>query len=210
MAPTVTVADPQVIFTPSGRRGRVPSGTTILDAARSLGVDIDAVCGSRGVCGRCTVTPVFGSFAKHGITSAPDHIAEPGQLETAYREEQGLAEDRRLSCTAAVLGDALIDVPPESQVHRQIIRKDLAARAFEMDPVVRLHTVDVTEPDLATPTGDLGRLFEALRREWGLDDLRADLSVIRALQSTLTAGAYRVTVAVHGGRDVIARLAGLP
>jgi uncharacterized 2Fe-2S/4Fe-4S cluster protein (DUF4445 family) len=197
-------ADAQVIFTPSGRRGRVPVGTTVLDAARSLGVDIDAVCGSRGICGRCTVTPAFGTFAKHGITSAPEHLAAPGQLEIAYREEQGLAEDRRLSCTATLLGDAVIDVPPESQVHRQIIRKDLAARAFAMDPVVRLHTVDVAEPDLATPTGDLGRLFEALRREWGLDDLHADLSVIRALQSALAAGSYRVTVAVHGGRDVIA------
>jgi uncharacterized 2Fe-2S/4Fe-4S cluster protein (DUF4445 family) len=197
-------ADAQVIFTPSGRRGRVPVGTTVLDAARSLGVDIDAVCGSRGICGRCTVTPAFGTFAKHGITSAPEHLAAPSQLEIAYREEQGLAEDRRLSCTATLLGDAVIDVPPESQVHRQIIRKDLAARAFAMDPVVRLHTVDVAEPDLATPTGDLGRLFEALRREWGLDDLHADLSVIRALQSALAAGSYRVTVAVHGGRDVIA------
>jgi uncharacterized 2Fe-2S/4Fe-4S cluster protein (DUF4445 family) len=197
-------ADAQVIFTPSGRRGRVPVGMTVLDAARSLGVDIDAVCGSRGICGRCTVTPAFGTFAKHGITSAPEHLAAPSQLEIAYREEQGLAEDRRLSCTATLLGDAVIDVPPESQVHRQIIRKDLAARAFAMDPVVRLHTVDVAEPDLATPTGDLGRLFEALRREWGLDDLHADLSVIRALQSALAAGSYRVTVAVHGGRDVIA------
>jgi uncharacterized 2Fe-2S/4Fe-4S cluster protein (DUF4445 family) len=194
----------QVIFTPSGRRGRVSAGTTVLDAARSLGVDIDAVCGSRGICGRCTVTPAFGTFAKHGITSAPDHIAEPGQLEAAYRDEHGLAEDRRLSCTAVLLGDAIIDVPPESQVHRQVVRKDLAARAFEMDPVVRLYTVDVTQPDLATPTGDLGRLFDALGAEWDLHDLRADLSVIRVLQSTLTDGGYRVTVAVHGGRDVIA------
>jgi uncharacterized 2Fe-2S/4Fe-4S cluster protein (DUF4445 family) len=193
-----------VIFTPSGRRGRVPAGTTVLDAARSLGVDIDAVCGSRGICGRCTVTPAFGTFPKHGITSAPDHIAEPGQLETAYRDEHGLPDDRRLSCTATLLGDAVIDVPPESQVHRQVVRKDLAARAFEMDPVVRLHTVDVTPPDLATPTGDLGRLFAALEAESDLTDLRADLAVIRVLQSTLEAGSYRVTVAVHGGRDVIA------
>ncbi len=204
MAPTPATTDPQIIFTPSGRRGRVPVGTTILDAARSLGVDIDAVCGSRGICGRCTVTPAFGTFAKHGITSAPEHIAEPGQLETAYREEQGLPDDRRLSCTATLLGDAVIDVPPESQVHRQVVRKDLAARAFEMDPVVRLYTVDVTAPDLATPTGDLGRLFAALEAEQGLTDLHADLSVIRVLQSTLEAGAYRVTVAVHGGGDVIA------
>jgi uncharacterized 2Fe-2S/4Fe-4S cluster protein (DUF4445 family) len=194
----------QVIFTPSGRRGRVPPGTTVLDAARSLGVDIDSVCGGRGICGRCAVTPAFGTFAKHGITSAPDHLSELGQLEADYRAENELAADRRLSCTAALIGDAVIDVPPESQVHRQVVRKDLAARAFEMDPVVRLHTVDVTEPDLATPTGDLGRLFDALGREWGLDDLRADLSVIRVLQETLEAGSYRVTVAVHGERDVIA------
>ena len=44
---------------------------------------------------------------------------------------------------------------------------------------MRLHTVDVTEPDLATPTGDLGRLFDALRAEWGLDGLAPTSSVIR-------------------------------
>jgi uncharacterized 2Fe-2S/4Fe-4S cluster protein (DUF4445 family) len=204
MGDTATPADPQIIFTPSGRRGRVPAGTTVLDAARSLGVDIDSVCGGRGICGRCAVTPAFGTFAKHGITSSPDHLSAPGDVEATYRADSGLAADRRLSCTACLLGDAVIDVPPESQVHRQVVRKELAARAFEMDPVLRLHTVDVTEPDIATPTGDLGRLFDALEREWGLTDLRADLHVIQALQGTLTDGQYRVTVAVHAGRDVIA------
>jgi uncharacterized 2Fe-2S/4Fe-4S cluster protein (DUF4445 family) len=149
------------------------------------------------------VTPGFGTFAKHGITSDPSHLTEPDTVEDAYCAAHGLAKDRRLSCTACVLGDLVVDVPPESQVHRQVVRKDLAARAFEMDPVTRLHTVDVTRPDLATPTGDLGRLFDALEREWGLADLRADLHVIRRLQSTLEKGDYRVTVAVHGGHDVI-------
>jgi len=206
--PTVSegaaTADPQVIFTPSGRRGRVPAGTTVLDAARGLGVDIDSVCGGRGICGRCAVTPAFGEFAKHGITSAPSHLTDAGEIEAAYRAEHGLAADRRLSCTASLTGDAVIDVPPESQVHRQVVRKDLDARPFVLDPVVRLHTVDVVPPDLATPTGDLGRLFDALGAEWGLRDLHADLGVIRALQPALTRGDYRVTVAVHGGRDVIA------
>ena len=95
-------ADPQVIFTPSGRRGRVPAGTTVLDAARSLGVDIDSVCGGRGICGRCAVTPAFGTFAKHGISSSADHLTEPNAVETDYRAVQGLPEDRRLSCTACV------------------------------------------------------------------------------------------------------------
>ncbi len=196
--------DPQIIFTPSGRRGTVPVGTTVLDAARRLGVDIDSVCGGRGICGRCQITPAIGAFAKHGITSSPDHLSSFAELETTYRAEKGLAADRRLSCTATVCGDLLIDVPPESQVHRQVVRKDLAVRDFTVDPVIRLHYVEVVQPDLASPTGDLARLFEALEREWALTDLQADLQVVRALQPALETGKYRVTVAVHSGRYVIA------
>jgi uncharacterized 2Fe-2S/4Fe-4S cluster protein (DUF4445 family) len=201
--------DALVIFTPSGRRGRFPTGTTVLDAARSLGVDIDSVCGGRGICGRCQVTQGLGEFPKHGIRSEPEHLSGFAGLETAYRAEKGLADDRRLSCTATVRGDVLIDVPPESQVHRQVVRKGLDVRTFIVDPVVRLHYVEVTPPELASPTGDMARLFEALEREWNLTDLEADLEVVRALQPALTAGSYGVTVAVHGGRDVIGIWPGL-
>ena len=93
-------AEPLVIFTPSGRRGHFPTGTTVLDAARSLGVDIDSVCGGRGICGRCQVTQGLGEFPKHGITSSAGNLSPFAELETAYREEKGLAADRRLSCTA--------------------------------------------------------------------------------------------------------------
>ena len=37
-----------VVFTPSGRRGHVVEGTTVLNAARLVGVDLDSVCGGRG------------------------------------------------------------------------------------------------------------------------------------------------------------------
>ena len=43
-----------VVFTPSGRRGRFPAGTPLLQAARALGVDIDSVCGGRSICGACS------------------------------------------------------------------------------------------------------------------------------------------------------------
>jgi uncharacterized 2Fe-2S/4Fe-4S cluster protein (DUF4445 family) len=201
--------DALVIFTPSGRRGRFAEGTTVLDAARALGVDIDSVCGGRGICGRCQVTQGLGEFPKHGIVSEPSHLSAFAALETAYRDEKGLAADRRLSCTAQVCGDVLIDVPPESQVHRQVVRKGLDVRTFTVDPVVRLHYVEVTPPELASPTGDLARLFEALEREWQLTGLEADLEVIRALQPALEKGSYGVTVAVHAGRQVIAVWPGL-
>ena len=47
--------DPLVLFMPSGKRGRFPIGTPILDAGRELGVYIESVCGGRGICGRCQI-----------------------------------------------------------------------------------------------------------------------------------------------------------
>ena len=195
-------AEPLVIFTPSGRRGRFPTGTTVLDAARALGVDIDSVCGGRGICGRCQVEQSVGSFAKHGIESRPENLSPFSGPEAEYRERRGLAAERRLSCTAHLRGDAVIDVPPESQVYRQVVRKGLDVRDFHIDPVVRLHYVEVTRPELASPTGDLIRLQEALEREWGLTDLEADLGVLRALQPALEHGSWAVTVAVHDGHTI--------
>jgi len=189
--------DPLVIFTPSGRRGRFEPGTTVLDAARRLGVDIDSVCGGRGICGRCQVEQSVGDFAKHGISSSPDHLTPFGTVEAEYRDLKGLAHERRLSCMAHVRGDVVIDVPPESQVYRQVVRKGLDVRDFHLDPVVRLHYVEVEPPQLASPTGDLHRLQVSLEREWQLTDLEADLHVIRALQPALEKGKYGVTVAVH-------------
>ena len=202
-------AEPLVIFTPSGRRGQFVTGTTVLDAARRLGVDIDSVCGGRGICGRCQVEQSVGEFAKHGITSAPDHLTPFGPVETEYRDRKGLAPERRLACTAHVQGDVVIDVPPESQVYRQVVRKGLDVREFHLDPVVRLHYVEVEPPQLASPSGDLVRLQVALEREWDLHDLEADLHVIRALQPALEAGKYGVTVAVHDRRTITAVWPGL-
>ncbi|MGZ8603083.1 MAG: 2Fe-2S iron-sulfur cluster-binding protein, partial [Actinomycetota bacterium] len=107
-----------VVFTPSGKRGRVADGTNLLDAARSLGVDLDSVCGGRGICGRCQVVVAEGEFAKHGITSRVDHLTPFSAPETRYRERAGLAADRRRGCHARVTGGLVVDVPPESQLHR--------------------------------------------------------------------------------------------
>ena len=195
-------AEPLVIFTPSGRRGRFEPGTTVLDAARRLGVDVDSVCGGRGICGRCQVEQSVGEFAKHGITSAADHLTPFGPVEAEYRDTKGLGQGRRLGCVAHIRGDVVIDVPPESQVYRQVVRKGLDVRDFHLDPVVRLHYVEVEPPQLASPSGDLFRLQEALAAEWDLRELETDLHVIRDLQPALEAGKFAVTVAVHDRRTI--------
>src|SRR5438445_5864047 len=110
-------SDALVVFMPSGRRGRFPVGTPLLQAARSLGVDIDSVCGGRGICGRCQVELSEGEFAKLGVTSKGEHLSSFGAIEKRYAERRGLRPGRRLSCSTLLYGDSVIDVPSESQVH---------------------------------------------------------------------------------------------
>ncbi|MGZ5298251.1 MAG: 2Fe-2S iron-sulfur cluster-binding protein, partial [Actinomycetota bacterium] len=196
-------ADALVVFTPSGKRGRFAHGTNLLAAARSLGVDLDSVCGGRGICGRCQVVVSEGEFAKHGISSGADHLTPFSLPEQTYRDRSGLASERRLGCHARVVGDLVVDVPPESQLHRQVVRKEADAHAIEVDPIVRLHYVEVRQPDMRDPAGDLERLFEALERDWFLTGLPCDAHVLAGLQRTLRAGAWTATVAVHDGATIV-------
>jgi uncharacterized 2Fe-2S/4Fe-4S cluster protein (DUF4445 family) len=201
--------EPLVVFTPSGKRGHFPVGTPLLQAARSLGVDIDSVCGGRGLCGRCQVLVAEGEFAKHGVTSSSGSLSPLSEPEIRYSRRVPLAAGRRLSCSARVEADVVIDVPASSQVHRQVVRKEADEHAIELNPVVRLHYVQVKQPDMHDPSGDLRRLFEALEAEWNLTDLTCDLAVLQTLQPVLRAGAWQVTVAVHAAKQIIGVWPGL-
>jgi len=199
-----TGEDPLVVFMPGGRRGRVPSGTTILEAARTLGADVDSVCGGRSICGRCQVVVAEGAFAKHGIDSRAAHASPPSEAEHAYADRRGLATDRRLACQAQVVADLVVDVPAESQVHKQVIRKRPEARAITVDPVIKLHYVEVAEPRLEDPASDLRRLDDALREQWGIEATSHSLGVVQGIQEALRGGHWTATVAVRNGAEVFA------
>ncbi|TCO70370.1 ASKHA domain-containing protein [Rhodovulum euryhalinum] len=190
-----------VIFTPSGKRGLVPVGTPVLDAARRLGVDLDSVCGGRGICSKCQCTPAYGSFPKHGVTVAEGALSPMNAVERRYDEKRGLKPGRRLGCQAQILADVVIDVPPESQLHRQVVRKAAEARAVEMDPATRLVMVEVAEPDMHAPSGDLERLNAALGAQWDVAPATAPLAVLAGLQQALRKGGWQVTVALHQGHS---------
>jgi uncharacterized 2Fe-2S/4Fe-4S cluster protein (DUF4445 family) len=199
--------DHMVVFTPSGKRGHFAAGTPILTAARKLGVDLDSVCGGRGICSKCQIQPSFGEFSKHGLTSSDTALSDWNSVEQRYKDKRGLIDGRRLGCQATVQGDIVIDVPPESQVHRQVVRKAASARVMIMDPAVRTYYVEVAEPDMHTPTGDLERLGTALKEQWDIDSITAGMSVLRKLQPVLRKGKWTCTVTLHKGhQDTVHRI----
>lgn len=194
-----------IVFTPSGKRGEFDHGTKVLDAARELGVDIDSLCGGNGLCGRCKVAPGDGEFAKHGLTSSSHHLSAEGKSEARYRDKRKMDAALRLSCQATIKGDLVVDVPPESQVHRQVIRKSADERFVPPLPAVQLITVQVEEPDMHKPSGDLERLKAALAPELGCDpaSLDIDFHVLKRLQPILRKGKWQVTAAVYEGKTLI-------
>ncbi len=199
--------DALVIFTPSGKRGRFAVGTPILQAARSLGVDLDSVCGGRGICSKCQISPGYGEFSKHGVTVEDDALSPWNAVEERYKSKRGMAPGRRLGCQAKVMGDVVIDVPPESQVHKQVIRKSATQRDIVMDPATRALFVEVAEPDMHNPSGDFERLKEALTQQWGVGDALAGLDLMARLQPLLRKGEWKATVVLNkGNHDVRPRI----
>jgi len=201
MTPPSRPKDPLVLFMPSGKRGRFPVGTPVLDAARQLGVYVESVCGGRATCGRCQIEVQEGSFAKHGIVSLGDHISPKGPKEERYERVRGLPEGRRLSCSATVQGDLVVDVPQDTVVNAQVVRKAATDRVIERNPAVRLCYVEVDEPDMHKPLGDLDRLKAVLAKDWGINDPAVPLRLLAQVQKILRKESWGVTVAVHHDED---------
>jgi len=196
--------DVLVVFTPSGKRGNFSQGTTVLEAARKLGVDLDSVCGGRAICGRCQIKLSEGSFAKHGIESRSEHLSVPTETESSFFKALGKNADRRLACSTHIRSNVVIDIPADSQVHKQVVRKRLDVHNIEVDPSIRLYFVEVAEANMHDPSGDLQRLMEALEFEWDLTELQIPPNLLALLQPALRKGKWQVTVAIAERSRVLA------
>jgi uncharacterized 2Fe-2S/4Fe-4S cluster protein (DUF4445 family) len=164
----MVMADIKVVFTPSGLVGTVEVGTTALDAARAMGVDLDSVCGTRGICGRCTVVPSVGNFPKWGIATTDGGVAPRNSVEDAYAKRRGLAEGARLGCQLPMRADCVIDVPASSQVHRPVVRKNVNVGDLVVDPMFSLFYIETEIPALGDDRSAVLRICDALAKQHGI------------------------------------------
>ncbi len=199
----------QIVFQPSGRRGTIPEGKTLLEAARMLGVGIESVCGGKGSCGKCLVRIETGGVGCPGINTSSDPLSPFTDEEAKHIGEKERAEGYRLACVARIQGDLSVFLPEQSRSGGQIVRKAAGNIEIELDPAVRLFTVTLRPPELEDPQADYERLVGALSSRFGLPRLEIDHPAIRALPRALRKGQWTVTAAVWMETEILALFPGV-
>ncbi|MCQ3807001.1 MAG: ASKHA domain-containing protein [Acidimicrobiaceae bacterium] len=206
--PASSGADAAVIFMPSGRRVTVPVGTTVLDAARSGGIDLDSTCGGRGLCGRCQVSPSFGEFAKWNISSSAQSLNAWTQSEDDYRGRRAITSGNRLGCQAIVRSGVVIDVPTDSAVHRPVVRKKINLEGLTVDPMITARYVEVPAQVLGDERALSDLLADSLESDWGIAGATVDARVLGDLGPAVSDGERAITAIVHCDGTVLAVRAG--
>jgi uncharacterized 2Fe-2S/4Fe-4S cluster protein (DUF4445 family) len=192
-----------VIFQPSGRRGEVPRGVSLIEAARLLGVEIEALCGEQRVCGKCRVRIEAGQFEKYGVQSGADHVSPWTDVEKKFINEEEKAKGFRLGCVAKVQGDVLVFVPEESRAGKQVVSKAARDIHIDHDPAVKTYFVEAQKPSFEDSAGDFERICKILENTHGLKDLKIDLYALRRLPNSLREGDWKISVSVWMDKEII-------
>ncbi len=195
----------KVIFQPAGRRGEIEDGKTILEAAQALGVDLEALCGNKKVCGKCKVRIEEGYFEKDNLESGMAHITPVAAAEDELKHIK--PEDGpgiRLACSCEIHGDLKVFVPERSRAGKQVVRKEARELSIALDPAIKKYTVQLTRPTLHDmTTGDYERVLKALEEVYGLKDLVFDFKVLIGLQDVLREGEWMATLTVWQNKEII-------
>ena len=192
-----------VIFQPSGRRGAVPLGISVVEASRLLGVDIEAPCGEKQACGKCKIRIEEGEFEKFGLASRADHAGAWQDCESACISAEERRAGYRLGCVATVRGDLLVFVPGASRAGKQVVSKAARSIPIDLDPAVKHYYIEMKAPTLEDPTADLERVREALADQHGLRAPLCDIFALRGLSRALRAGNWRITASIWMDREII-------
>ena len=94
----MTSSKPRVRFLPQDRSIQPDAGSSLLDALKTAGIEIDIPCGGQGRCGRCKVQVAAGH-----LDSPPTALIKPSLAEEGWV----------LGCQCSVTQDATVIVPPQ-------------------------------------------------------------------------------------------------
>jgi uncharacterized 2Fe-2S/4Fe-4S cluster protein (DUF4445 family) len=191
----------RVRFEPEGVEVVVDRGENLLRSAMAAGVFLNAACGGAGVCGKCKVKITRG----HADTERMPYLG-------AEEYERGI----RQACKTKVLGDLVVEVPPESLLDRGALARSRDGQAagrlsglqeleglaagWLFNPALRKLYVDLPTPTLDDNRSDLTRLLTGLKSAHGVDSISADFRIVRELPQVLRKAGWKVTATLVNTR----------
>lgn len=194
------MTEPVLIFQPYGKRLRVAAGKNLLEAAREIGVNINSICGGRGICGKCRVI----------IRSEKENLSPPSEAENLLLSEEGLNSGFRLACQAEVKSEGMtvIEIPYESQIDQQRLLLRGLEKTVELTPAVKNVEVHLEKPSLLDVKSDVDRLVETIEAEIGVKS-KVDFETLKMLPHILRKGNWTVTVTLWKDQEIISAKPGV-
>jgi uncharacterized 2Fe-2S/4Fe-4S cluster protein (DUF4445 family) len=182
----------KLIFAPSLKEIAVKEGKSVLDGAREAGVFIDSQCNGRGKCGKCRIRVIEG-------------IANPFTTEESeFISQADRAQGYRLACMTRAVGDLTVLVPEDNLLSSEASKKVFSRRSSVVNPAVRGYTVELPGGAAETHQAYVEQFTTHLARQYGLNGLTMDITVIQNLAGVMKESAGRFTVFVWMDREVIA------
>jgi len=167
----------------------VPTNTTLIDAAKLAGIEIQQPCGGQGRCGRCVV-----KIEKGRVRRRSDLRLTTEDIEQGYT----------LACQSVVEGNLTVSVPPQEKIERRLVT-DLTAKTVSVpegydssiDQPIQRVKLSIPPPSMDDQTDDWSRLQRELRNTTNIESPQISLSLLREMGSILREGDWQVTALLN-------------
>ncbi|MEE4195244.1 MAG: ASKHA domain-containing protein [Anaerolineae bacterium] len=180
----------QLDLQPIGLRIPITEEMTILDAAQEAGVEIMALCGGEGWCGKCKVQLMEGE------------LSPPHPIEKEVLSEQELLLGMRLACQARVKSDTKLNLPPESLNTSQRLQTEGNELFIEPDPMITLVEFNLSPPTVDDLDADALRLQKALEKQ-GYPHVTVQFPLLGQLSTLLRENKWHANAVIRNQNEVI-------
>jgi uncharacterized 2Fe-2S/4Fe-4S cluster protein (DUF4445 family) len=122
----------KVLINPLNVELKAKKGDILLDVMREGGVRIEALCGGKGICGKCRVIHESGDIQE--FSDATEKFLSHEELDEGYK----------LACTTRLLGDCVFTIPTESRIDRPQILLSAELSIEEPDPSSKKYLIEAS------------------------------------------------------------------
>lgn len=187
----------QVTFLPAEKTIRIAQGTSLIKAAREVGLHINASCGGAGVCGKCRI------IVEHGeVQGGRSEKLSPEEYDKGYRQ----------ACISEIIEDVTIRIPEESGRQRGGLGTEVPKRhharmhVFDIEaikeegmfyPPVEKHCLELARPSVHDNRADVTRLIQGIGDQLDKHGIVTGLTVLRKIRRAMRERDFLVTATLE-------------